>query len=307
MKKCSFFILSLTLLAGSAHGFGKKPKNPEENTNGQAKPFRYVTLDAVTVPAFYFPNGQRADFNVDLNRVIESEINNSRYFRSQFANPVGQSRLAVAGGITSFEADALQLNLKIGWNKNGVINAPANATGEVDLRLTALSMDFMVYDRVTKQVYMSSKTDETLSQLKIQVKVNLANLNGSLDIFYKEVMAKAIQIATHDIMANLENHQNFDILPWETKVNGVDAAASVVSLGAGNAAGVKKGDVYSIYTECTPEEEQSGCFRRFLTDVKVDRTSAENAEASPSTAADSVQKVEKGDRVEVKPLLKPLR
>lgn len=303
---------SLALLGApsAALAFGTRPVvptpvpiTPAEPTSQQAKPFRALELARVTVPAFYFPNGTRADFNVDLNALIEGQVNSSRYLRTTLADPLNPSRLLLSGGITSFEADVVGMNLKIGWNKAGVLLPGQGVSGEVTLRLTAMTMDFMVYDRVTKQVYLSSNTNETLSQLKLDVKVNLADVNATLEAFYKTVMSKAVQKATADIMAKLENKANFDTLFWEASVLGVDQADNFLALGAGAAAGLKEGDVLTVYSYCAPEEEAAGqCFRRFLADVRVKRALMNSAEATPWTASDSLGSVRAGDRVEVKAL-----
>lgn len=286
------------LFAGQALGFGSG-KQEEKPSAPQAKPYRFVHLAHVTVPAFYFPNGVRADFNADLDKLIETEINSSRYLRTQVSSPDRPPRLIITGGVTSLEMDVLQFNMKIGWNQNGPIALPGVpvASGEVDLRLSSLSMDFKIYDRITGQSYMSSYTNEALSKLKIEARVKVDEITASLDVLYKTKMAEALRIATADILKNLEANADFDVLPWEAKVLGVDTGRVVFDAGA--SAGVAAGQAYSVYTHC-PDGDTS-CFMRFLADVKVDRTSPISAEAVPFTPQDSVDKVTSGDRVFVKP------
>lgn len=287
--------------ATEAHAGGAKPTpEPPPAPVKQEKPYRYVNLAHVTVPTFYFPNGVRADFNADLDKLIETEINNSRFLRTQVATPGHEPRLYITGGVTSLEMDVLQFNIKVGWNQNGPIPMPGVpvASGEIDLRLSSLSMDFKIYDRVTGQSYFSSYTNETLSQLKIEAKVKVSEITASLDVLYKTKMAEALRIATRDIMKNLEANKAFDELPWESKVLGVDAAKNRLVFEGGSSIGVAPDQAYSVYSYCAADD--ANCFMRFLSDVKVDHVSPISAEAVPLTAKDSVQNIRAGDRVFVK-------
>jgi hypothetical protein len=257
----------------------------------QAKPYRYLELDKVTVPSFFLPNGSRVDYNIDLNALIQTKINESRYLRTRMSVPEAPSRLVITGGITSFEADVAGTNLKIGWNKGGVLVPGQTVTGEATIRLTSMSMDFLIYDRVTKATRLSASTDQTLTNLKLEVKVNLANIDLSLNSFYQQVLAEAVGRATADVMKRLENRSDFD--------------AGVVGLSLGAADNVRVGDIYSIYTACSAEETAAGqCFSRFLADVRVTQVGMSSAQAKAYTESDSLVKIQAGDRVEVKPLVK---
>lgn len=313
MKKLSCLALGLALFSApnSSFAFGKQPTEPppEEKpqpAEQQARPYRFVHLAHVTTPAFYFPNGVRADFNADLDKIIETGINGSQHLRTQ--NGAEVPRLLITGGVTNLEMDVMQLNFKIGWNQNGPLPiSGTNATGEVDLRLSALSMDFKVYDRVTGRTYLAAYTNEQLANLKISVKVNLETITSSLDVLYKTKMADAIRLATADVMKKLEGNADFDLLPWQATVIGLDGGHSFAAFGAGARVGVKAGDVYTIYSAC--ESPAGGeCFSRFLADVKTERVGAETAEAVPLTDRDSLHGVRTGDVVYVKSLtVAPLR
>jgi hypothetical protein len=286
----------------------EQPEQPAPVVTQQAKPFRYVNLAHVTVPTFFFANGTRADFNADLDKIIETEFNSSAHLRTQIDSPDNQARLVVTGGVTSLEMDVLQLNFKIGWNKSGAIAVPGlNASGEVDLRLSSLSMDFKIYDRYTGRTYLAAYTDETLANLKISARVNLADITSSADILYKTKMADAIRAATDDIVARLEANADFDLLPWEAEVAAIDQEHQIAAFNAGALAGVKAGDVYSIYAAC-PATPQADCYQRFLSDVRVDKIGNINAESVPLTDKDTLNGVAVGDKVYVKPLqVKPLQ
>lgn len=314
MKLFAVSALLLCLAAPKAHAFGSpkpdpEPQQPPKPVAAQAKPFRYMELKHVTTPAFYFANGQRIDFNTDLNQIIETQINASRYLRTQVDTGTNRSRLVITGGVTTFELDILQMNLKIGWNQNGVLPTPGvpNASGELDMKLSALSMDFKIYDRATGQTYLANYTNETLSNVSFQAKVNVDNISGTLDLLYKTKVAEAFRTAVSDIMVKFEESQSFDLLPWEAQVAGVDREKGLVSFDAGNIAGVKANDVYSIYSSCPPDSAASdGCYMRFLADLKVEHTSNVSADGVPLSPQDSFQNVYAGDRVFVKPLIKPL-
>lgn len=296
-------ILAFTLWSTDSLAMGKKKQDPaNEPVALQAKPFRYVNLAHVTTPTFFFPNGIRADFNADLDQLIDTQINSSKYFRTQLATPETAPRLIITGGITTLEMDVLQLNLKIGWNPSGpiAIGIPPVVNGEVDVRLSALSMDFKIYDRITGQTYLASYTDQTLSNIKFTTKVNLSNIQGSLDVLYKTRVADAIRTATDDIMKNMERSKNFDLLPWEAKIAGTDKEKGKVIINVGSRAGVLQNQVYSVYSHCTPEQQQAGCFERFLSDVQIDNAGVQSAEAHPFTAQDTIQSVYSGDSVFVK-------
>jgi hypothetical protein len=308
--------LALTLATTEeAHAFGAKPAEPTVPVNPapvqpapisqQAKPYRYLELDKVTVPSFFLPNGSRVDYNIDLNALIQTKINESRYLRTRMSVPEAPSRLVITGGITSFEADVAGTNLKIGWNKGGVLVPGQTVTGEATIRLTSMSMDFLIYDRVTKATRLSASTDQTLTNLKLEVKVNLANIDLSLNSFYQQVLAEAVGRATADVMKRLENRSDFDTVFWQAAITGKDENAGVVGLSLGAADNVRVGDIYSIYTACSAEETAAGqCFSRFLADVRVTQVGMSSAQAKAYTESDSLVKIQAGDRVEVKPLVK---
>ncbi|RYZ96815.1 MAG: hypothetical protein EOP11_22910 [Proteobacteria bacterium] len=307
--------LALTLATTEdAHAFGAKPAEPTLPAPipapaapiiNQAKPYRYLELAKVTVPSFYLPNGSRVDYNIDLNSLIQTKINESRYLRTRLSTPEAAPRLIVTGGITSFEADVVGANVKIGFNKGGVLVPGQAITGEATIRLTAMSMDFLIYDRITKATRLSASTDQSLSNLKLEVKVNLANIDGSLDLFYKQVLSQAVGRATADVMKKLEDRSDFDSVYWAASITGKDESAGIVGLSLGAADNVRVGDLYSIYTACSPAEEAAGqCFSRFLADVRVLRAGQNSAEAKAYSESDSLVKIQAGDRVEVKTLVK---
>lgn len=305
----------LLALPQEASAFGKKqPVEPPVETKPapppvavQAIPFRYVNLAHVTTPAFFLPNGVRADFNADLDTILSTAINSSRYIRTQENTENSQSRLIITGGITNLELDILQLNMKIGWNKGGAlpIGNIAGVQGEVDLKLSSLSVDFKIYDRQTGKVYSAAYTNEKLSKLSMNVHVNLDNIVASVDLLYKTALAETIRKATVDVMTAIENNKNFTYVPWETRVLGINRDRNTLVFEAGMADGVRVNEIYSIYSGCTAAESNThdGCFERFLADVKVTNTGVLSAEAAPFSANDSLTQIWAGDKVYVKPLI----
>lgn len=300
----TFLAILATSTEANAFG-GKPPKEPEvpsAPTFQQAKPYRLVELARVIAPVFPIPNGQSVNITPELNTLIDTTINASRYIRT--VESKGQSRLIITGGITALEMDVLQLGITIGWNKGGIIPVPGmpNASGEVDFRLHTLSMDFKIYDRLTGQTYLASYTDEELSDLKIQVRTDISNIQVAIDLLYKTGMSEAIRIATSDIMNRLEANPQFDYLPWVMEVLGVDRDTGRLSFNAGSAAGVRVNDVYSIYSACINLEDIN-CYQHFVADVKTSNVGAFFSDASAFTTADSVTNVRAGDHVYVKPLV----
>lgn len=279
----------------------ERPNTPPAPTFQQAKPYRVVELARVTAPVFPIPNGEKVDITSELNTLIDTTINSSHFIRTMESK--GQSRLIVSGGITALEMNILQLGLTIGWNKGGVIPIPGqpNASGEVDFRLSSLAMDFKIYDRLTGQTYLASYTDQDLSQLKIQVHVNLTNLQAAIDVLYKTGMSEAIRIATANIMSQLEANPQFDYIPWEAEVLGVDPESGQMSFNAGSAAGVRANDVYSVYSACVGIEVN--CYTRFLADMKTSNVGGFVSEARGFSSADQVTNIRAGDHVYVKPLI----
>jgi hypothetical protein len=78
-------------------------------------------------------------------------------------------------------------------------------------------MDFKIYDRVTGQTYLASYTDQTLSNIKFTTRVNLSNIQGSLDVLYKTRVADALRKATDDIMKNMEKMGPPPEMPFNPK------------------------------------------------------------------------------------------
>ena len=308
-----FAALLLTLSSGDAFAMGAKPLPTPAPTptqpapapspvSQQAKPYRYMELARVSVPSFFLPNGNRADYNLDLNTLLQSQINATRYLRTVAPNTEAPPRLLITGGITSFEADVMGANLKIGFNKGGALLPGQNISGEVTLKVSALSMDFLIYDRVHKTTRLSSTSDQTLSKLNITAKVNLANYDGSVNLFYQEVVAKAVAQVAADALKRIEDRTDFDNLYWAMPIVGRDLDQNFIGFNAGAADNVKVGDVFSIYSACEPAAEAAGnCFSRFLSDVRVYQVGQGTAQAKPFTDKDFLSQVQVGDRVEVKP------
>lgn len=300
----SWPLMALALLH-TEQGFamGKKPVNPTADQTQQAKPIRYLNLAKVTVPAFYLPNGMRADLNTDLSTIIDTQINSSQYFRTTS----GATRLIITGGVSSFEVDVLQLGLKIGWNKSGAIMVKPGlpgVEGELDFRLSKFSMDFKIYDARTGQTYDSKSTDASIMNLKLKVTASMDSISTTLELIKKGILSEAIRRATNDVMAKLEASADFNYIPWEAKVLGIDTDHNTLSFNVGNSGKVLKDQIYSIYAGCADGTVGDGCFERWVTDVKVTSTSPNTANASPASEADSLSKVWAGDKVFVKILAK---
>ena len=288
-------------LTEAADAFGSKSKDPALNNGGiQAIPTRYLDLAHVTVPTFYLPNGNRVDMNTDLKTIIDSQINQSRYFRTAIPDP--KNRLVITGGITSLELDILELGLKVGWNPAGAIPiGNLGVSGEVNLKLSNLSMDFKIFDRVTRETYLASYTNETLSNLRFQVKVEISQIGTSLELLTKTRLAEAIRQATSDIMSKLESSPGLHFVPWEARVLGVTEGGGELLLSAGGRAGVLPNFVFSIYSNCE-QNSSAMCFERFLADVRVTSAGQTSATAVPFQASDSLAGVLAGDKIYVKPL-----
>jgi hypothetical protein len=287
----------------AAHAFGARvPQSPNTNQGIQATPIRVLDLAHVTVPAFYLPNGNRVDMNTDLKAIVDSQINQSRYFRT-VGRDSSMNRLVINGGITSLELDILELGLKIGWNPAGALPVVGQigVSGEVNIKLSNLSMDFKIYDRVTKETYLASYTNETLSSLKFQVKVEVSQIGTSLDLLTKTRLSEAIRRATTDIMAKLENAQSFHYLPWEARVLGVEEGGQKLTFSAGARSGVKTNFVFSVYSNCEGNSSML-CYERFLADVKVSNVGVSSADAIPLSSNDTLNLIYPGDKVFVKPL-----
>lgn len=308
MQKNRYLVLGvLTLIAlvftpANVWGFGSsRPKPKPKDTGIQAHPIREVDLAHITVPAFYLPNGNRVDMNTDLETIIDTEINRSRYFRTSHNG--GQSRLVITGGVTSLELDVLQLNLRIGWNPAGSLPVVGDAGvfGQVDLRLSTLSMDFKIYDRATGVTYLASYTDETLSDLRFTVGVEISQITSSVELLTRTRLAEAIRSAVGDIMASMEEHPDMPYVPWETTVLGLEESRQDVTIGAGGRQGIKKNFVFSIYSTCENVSDQF-CYERFLSDVRVNQVGNQSSRAVPYKNSDSLRNVYPGDKVYVKPL-----
>ena len=291
---CSFGLLFLLLVSTTSSGFGGK--SPEEY---QATPYRYVQLSRVTVPPFYLPSGRRVDMNSDLGAIIETEINQSEYFRSGGSD----SRLVISGGVTSMEMDVTQLNIRFGWNPNGALPIfPGRIVeGEFDLRLSTLSMDFKIFDKYTGETYVASYTNENISELNFKVKVNLLNLQSTLDLLTKTKLTEAIRKATRDVLENISEHPNFHYIPWNAHVLHVNEAKDSLFFNAGVLQGVKEGDIFSAYSSCSDNREEF-CFERFLSDIRVISVSGRQSEAEPYTEQDFLSIVEPGDKIYIKVL-----
>lgn len=284
-----------------AEAFGSSSREPKEDNRAiQAHPIRRVDFAHLTVPAFYLPNGNRIDMNTDIATIVDTEMNRSRYFRTTTDT---NSRLVISGGVTSLELDVLQLNLRIGWNPGGslpVIGDPG-ISGEVDLRLSNLSMDFKVYDRKTGVTYLASYTDETLSDLRFTVKVEISQIGSSLELLTKTKLSEAVRSAVEDIMRNMEDHPDMPYVPWESTVLGLEEGRGELSIAAGGREGIKKNYVFSIYSAC-PSNSPDFCYERFISDVKIKQVGVSSSTAVPFQSSDSIVGIYPGDKVYVKPL-----
>ncbi len=293
--------LGFIILPTTAYTFGSRSKEPKVDTRGiQAHPIRRVDFAHLTVPAFYLPNGSRVDMNTDLATIVDTEINGSRYFRT--TNDT-DARLVISGGVTSLELDVLQLNLRIGWNPGGslpIVGDPG-VSGEVDLKLSNLSMDFKVYDRVTGVTYLASYTDETLSDLRFSVRVEISQIGSSIELLTKTRLAAAVRSAVTDIMENMEDHPDMPFVPWETVVVGISEGSSKLTMAAGGREGIKKNYVFSVYSKCDPNNPDF-CFERFLADIKVNQVGVNSSTAEAYSGSDSLVGIFPGDKVYVKPM-----
>ena len=289
---CSFglFLLSLPV---TSWGFGGK--SPES----QATPYRHVQVARITVPPFFLPSGNRVDINADLATIIDTEINQSEHFRTGRS----QHRLVISGGVTSMEMDITQLNIRFGWNPQGALPIFFEnlVDGEFDLRLSTLSMDFKIFDRFTGETYVASYANETTSNLRFKVRVNVAEIRSTLDLLTRTELTKTIRKATREVLKKLSEHPNFHYVPWEAKVLHVNEPGDTLLFDAGALQGVRENDVFSVYSSCRDNREDF-CFERFLSDIKVISISGQQATAEPYREQDFLMSIEAGDKVYIKVL-----
>ncbi len=289
------------LFSSESLAFGSKAKKSKKEEAIQAIPIRYVNMEHFTVPSFYLPDGNRVDMNVNLERIVENEINNSSYFRIRNNNENDENQLCISPSITSLELNILQLNLKIGWNPKGAVSVPIinNISGELDISLSNLSIDVKVYNCVTGETYLSSYTDQTLSELRFTLSAGISEIQAELNFVTRSKLSEAVRTATSDILKNMEGHSDFHSVPWNARVSGVDSNRGELFINVGTRAGLRKNQVYSVYSHCNSRPR---CFQRFLSDIKIINTKINSSTAVPLTSSDSIERVKSDDLLYVKVL-----
>lgn len=292
------WLIVFSLQTNTCFAFGGGSSDDEPVPSATATPYRYVNFRQLTVPEFYLPHGKRIDMNIDLKEIVTTQINKSRQLRT-YAEGSGQdARLVIAGGITTLELDVTEIGFTIGWDPTGGLPIPGSisASSETDLRLSKLSMDFRIFDRETGEVYLAHYTNETLSQLKFDIRVKWNEIGTSFDFAYKTALADAVRAAVSDIIKKMDADEKMAYVPWQAQVTGIDVAQNSLYFSAGGRDGVRAKEQYSIYSYC--DETNVNCLQRYLGDVQVSQANQNQAYASILSNGSQMQV---GDLVYIKP------
>ncbi len=264
-----FMAGSLSIVATDVYGFGSKRKDPAPSnpkppqlSGTQAFPSRRVSFGNFYKSHFILPDGKT---NVDLSvllpeLVLTSMTQATTKFRPGIMNhitedgvvpPEPEDRFILRGGVTAFEAEIVNFNIRIGY-KPGVGNISTGKVpegkGELRVKIGQLDMDFYILDTVTKEVVAVGKANSKTAGIQGEISIEFDKFKTAADFMYKSPMANVFRkVATRALTEMVKDPKTNFFMYWGATVGHVDPAAKIMMFDAGQRSDIAVGNVFSVY------------------------------------------------------------
>lgn len=230
----------MILVCFGSHAFagGKKSPPVGESCNASVvQPARPVRVLSVGTLPFQLPNGERVEISQDLKTIFETTLLTHSSLRpAEFAldDPCAQW-LEIRAAVTSLDLDVTEFGVRFGYTPQGAIPTVDSITGEARVKLGSLTMDLglRLCTRNGCQVVVASSADQTLAELKVDVKVDFSLVTTGASFMTRTPMGAAFRTVFEKAVTRLEKASQLASLPWRAQVVTVDHGSGQFWINAG--------------------------------------------------------------------------
>jgi len=234
----------------------KKPTDPSIQCPTQPKgslalPVRPVILRNIGTKVFVLPNGMPADFQTDLQSMLNTVITSSAPFSA--SDPMSSvpcdTYLELRSAVTHFQLDVAELGLSVGFNPSGSLGPISGINGRVGVKIGTLSMDFSLWQcsrgRCTSVIATSANQTTASGSLALEIDFGVIKTGPSLLIntpvgdIMRKIMAKGIS----DMASSPRVHE----LPWRAQVKEYIPSAGLFIFDAGYQSRLKVNQAFEVY------------------------------------------------------------
>lgn len=251
-------ILSVLLCFNTYDGSaaGKKPNDPSQFCPSQPKdsiaiPIRPVLLRNIGTKVFVLPNGMPADFQTDLQTMLNTVLTNSAPFAA--SDPMSSlpcdTYLELRSAVTHFQLDVAELGISVGFSPSGSLGPISGITGKVGVKIGTIAMDFSLWQctrgRCTSVIASSANQSTASGNLALEIDFGVIKTGPSLlfNTPVGEIMRKIMNKGISDLAASPRVHE----LPWRAQVKEYIPSAGIFIFDAGSQARLKVNQAFEVY------------------------------------------------------------
>ncbi len=239
-----------------AHGAAKKPAAPSACTAQAtvANPVRPVILMPVGTQIFQLPNGSSANFQADLQSILNTAVTNNSNFaptepsvQASYSNC--ESHLELRATVSTFQLNAVQLGFSIGFNPQGSIPVVTGVTGKAQLNVGNISMDFAVLScsqGVCTSVAASTANHATVGG-SLALEVDFGMISTGPQLLFNTPLGDLMRKIINQGISELGQSSHLNEIPWQAHVREFIPQGGLLVFDAGNQSRIAANQEFEIY------------------------------------------------------------
>ncbi len=219
-----------------------------------ANPVRPVVLKPVGVQSFQLPNGRSVNFQADLQSMLNTAVTNDSNFApvestAPSSTDPCQSHLELRSTVSTFQLDAVQFGVSIGFNPQGSIPLLQGITGKTQMNVGNISMDFGVLScsQGTCTSVAASSANHTAFSGSLSLSLDFGAISTGPELLINTPLGDILRKIIHDGIAQLGQSSHLNEIPWEAHVREYIPQTKMVVFDAGNQARLKENQEFEIY------------------------------------------------------------
>ncbi|CAM6053612.1 unnamed protein product [Sphagnum tenellum] len=214
-------------------------------------PVREIQLPLVGTKVFQLPNGTQADVGVDLQNILTGIVASSSAFSP--ADPSSSSpcnsHIELRSDVTTFQLDADELGITIGFSPSGSTSAITSAKGSANVTVGLISMDFSLWQCNGGNCYSIAAATSTQAAFtgSLSFQLDLATLTTSTSLTSNPVLGAVLRSIIIDGLQKLSASPRLDELAWTASVKAYDSVTGTLVLSAGGQSRLLPNQAFEIY------------------------------------------------------------
>lgn len=257
-SKCLVLAGSL-LMSPSALSAGKKPVTDTTPSCGTPSgyttpnPRRKVILLPIQTKAFQLPNGSVVSLNADLESLLKGSLSNNPSFTvtDPSSSYLCDTHLEIRSAVTTLDMNVVDFGVTFGYSPAGVQTGLTNITGQANVKVGTLTMNFDVYQCIAGSC--SSVAGTTVTQASVSGSLNMVidfnSVTSSPSLVFNTPLGTIIQKMMLSGMNALASSSRLNELAWQATVRDYIPAAGLVIFDAGVNSGIGLNQAFEIYAQ----------------------------------------------------------